>query len=359
VKDTLAERVLAAVMQWEADQLARGGSELQMMARHKYDSYEGYRPGLKFLENLGGWLAHFPDLEDRAACVRFVLEDLVFVSRAELDHLITTVYPDIIRPMLIREAAERIGESRFAVQKVVESDAFRQIQRKLLVLGLSDGSRIDRLRRSSPDLSHEQIHLAADVGDETVRDSIDELRDALGEPAATFEHVLLVDDFYGSGTTLLRENPDGPEPFKGKLWRAKRRLDDLQSKFGAFSEDYRVSVLVYIASSTAEDRVERMLEAAELDWQPRIVQKLPEALKVAGADICRICEWHYDDVLVDKHKPERAPLGFGDAALPVVLFHNTPNNSISILWADTTDRPEGQNRKALFPRYERHRADRA
>jgi hypothetical protein len=42
-----------------------------------------------------------------------------------------------------------------------------------------------------------------------------------------------------------------------------------------------------------------------------------------------------------------------------VLFHNTPNNSVCILWADTTDRDEGQNRRALFPRYERHRADRA
>ena len=47
-----------------------------------------------------------------------------------------------------------------------------------------------------------------------------------------------------------------------------------------------------------------------------------------------------------------------DAALPVVLHHNTPNNSISLLWADTTDREDGSKRHALFPRYERHHADR-
>jgi hypothetical protein len=339
--------------------VAAAGPNLQMLAAHKYDSYEGYKPGVKFLENLSGWLAQFPDTSSRKLVLRFVLDQLVFISRAELDHVIETVYPDIIRPMVLREAAERLGVSRFAVARVVASPVFEEIQRKLLVLGLSDGARIDRLRRSSPGLSHEQIYLATDVGDKTMREAVESLRSRLDDETAQFEHVLLVDDFYGSGTTLLRQNPDPPPPFKGRLLRARDRLSEWCSA-GYLADRYRVSILVYIASSTALRHVQEMLARASLDWDLTPVLLLPESIKVDDPELTELCEWHYDDVLVDRHKPKRAPLGVGDAALPVVLYHNAPNNSVCLLWADTTDLEESSlKRRALFPRYERHREDRA
>ncbi len=357
MRDQLAERVLATVMGWDPAQLADGGSRLQTLARHKYDSYEGYRPGVKFLENLSGWLDQFDDLADRRAAISFVLDDLVFISRGEIDHLIETVYPDFIRPMLVREAAARLQVSPFAVSRVTNSDEFKKIQRKLLVLGLSDGARIDRLRRSSPALSHEQIYLAADIGDETAEEALKSLRATLEDDAARFEHVLLVDDFYGSGTTLLRHGPSGDAPYKGRLWRTKKRLEQLQAT--ALHDGYRVSILIYVASSTADGYARKMLDDAKLDWRFDVIQLLPAQLKVTNPDMVRICEWHYDPILVDRHKPEPAPRGFGEAALPLVLHHNTPNNSICVLWADTTNREGSLGRRALFPRYERHREDRA
>ena len=61
-----------------------------------------------------------------------------------------------------------------------------------------------------------------------------------------------------------------------------------------------------------------------------------------------------DDVVVDKHfmvggtsDPGR---GFAGCSLPVVLFHNTPNNSLYILWG-----PERTKFHGLFPRVSRHR----
>ena len=44
--------------------------------------------------------------------------------------------------------------------------------------------------------------------------------------------------------------------------------------------------------------------------------------------------------------------GFDDCGLPLVLSHNTPNNSIFLLWAD----PDVYKVIGLFPRMERHRS---
>lgn len=343
-------------MGWGPAQLADGGSRLQTLARHKYDSYEGYRPGVKFLENLAAWLHQFDDIEDRRAAIHFVLEDLVFVSRAELDHLVETVYPDWIRPRLIREAAAELGESPFAVSRVTDSETFKAIQRKLLVLGLSDGARIDRLRRTSPGLSHEQIYLATDIGDETADQAVRKLRQVVKDDGAAFEHVLLVDDFYGSGKTLLRKDPESGAQ-QGRLWRTKERLDKLKGEQGVLAAGYRVSILVYLASGTAIQHVRSSLDEVELPWEFGVIQELPDSLKVDEPAIVDLCNRHWDPVLEDEHKGA-APLGFGEAALPLVLHHNSPNNSICVIWADTTDRTDGMKRRALFPRYERHHESR-
>jgi hypothetical protein len=366
MKDSVAERVLANVMDWDADELNELGARLQLLAAHKYDSYEGYRPGVKFLESLTAWLHQFDTPEDRRAAVDFVLNDLIFISRAELAHLIETVYPHHIRPMLIERAAERLGVSRFAVKRIVESDEFRQIQRRTLVLGLSDGAHIDQLRRASPHLSHEQIFLATDIGDEAIRGAVEKLREATADSNARFEHVLLVDDFYGSGKTLLRQGEDGSPA--GRLWRTNERLKQLVEglespdsegqRLSALAPDFKVSTLVYLASAQAIEYVEEILPKVGLTWDFRVVQPFPETIRVTDQQIKTLCEWHYDRALTDRHKGKDTPFGYSDCALPLVLQHNTPNNSICILWADSTDRPSSLERRALFPRYERHREDR-
>ena len=46
---------------------------------------------------------------------------------------------------------------------------------------------------------------------------------------------------------------------------------------------------------------------------------------------------------------EQEYFGYGDGALPLVLSHNTPNNSILVLWQDDDD-----HYPSLFPRINRH-----
>ena len=58
-------------------------------------------------------------------------------------------------------------------------------------------------------------------------------------------------------------------------------------------------------------------------------------------------------MLEDEHK-KRAARGYKECALPVVLYHNSPNNSVSPLWADSTGRRregvESMNRRGASSR---------
>ena len=74
-----------------------------------------------------------------------------------------------------------------------------------------------------------------------------------------------------------------------------------------------------------------------------------------------ICDKYYDHALfrrLEKHCSEAGMQhirrGYADCALPIVLDHNTPNNSLSIIWA-TTEGDDGAHAMVpLFQRRDRH-----
>jgi len=362
MRDELAGQLLDKLLTWSPEEQARWMADLRRLAAYKYDDYEGFAPGERFFESLARWLGQFERPEARRCLVRFVLAELIFVSRDELNHAIACVYPDFIKRTLVARVASELAMSPYKVQGIVASDAFRTLRRKTLYLGLSDGARLDRLRRASPELSHEQFWLSPELGVHAVSTMREKLSEALTEQKlegpATFRHVVFVDDFYGSGTSLLHRKKDGT--WGGKLGRARTHLnDDLRTGDEPLLEDDAdVTVVIYVASAQAEAHVRETLTAFEPAWQLHVVQQLPADVRVTDRELNALCEWFFDDILIDKHKRERLPLGYKDAALPLVLHHNAPNNSIAPLWADSTGRAGGKNRHALFPRYERHHVDR-
>ena len=52
MRDLLAERLLAAVMGWSAEQVAEQRPILQSFAKYKYDEYQQFSPGMRFVESL-------------------------------------------------------------------------------------------------------------------------------------------------------------------------------------------------------------------------------------------------------------------------------------------------------------------
>jgi hypothetical protein len=359
VRDELAGRLLDRLMDWSPEEQATWMSDLLRLAEYKFDHYERFGPGKRFFESLARFLGQF-DASDRRILLDFVRTKLVFVSREEMHHAIACAYIGYIKPRLICLAAAQINVEPHRVTTVVSSPQFHALRRKTLFLGLTDGARLDVFRRSNPELSHEQFSLNLEVGSETAARMMEKLNKACDQQALPgikqFQNLVLIDDFYGSGTSLLE--PDG-NAWSGKLNRVSNALNVPKSTLRQLvTEDVSVSVLIYIASSKAEHYLRAQLESFHPDWNLDIVQVLPPDITVTDPAIIRLCHEFFDPALVDESKPTPVPLGYGDVALPVVLHHNTPNNSIGILWADTSDPPKGTRRHALFPRYERHHPDR-
>lgn len=360
----LANRLLRELLEWDEQQEGSYANILQTLAEWKWDTYEGFRAGSRFMESLARWLAQFPDSAARMRWIEFVAERLVFVSRAELDHAIASVYYDVVRRDVIDRVAARMDAPRFANRTIVESSDFRAEQRRILVLALSDGARLDILRRSSSGLSHEQFFPSVEIADDKADDLSDKLSQALShfgsDALAQFNHVLLVDDFYGSGTSLIDTDDTGQ--MKGKARKFQNTAAKLVER-GALAADYNVTLVLYIASAAARTHIESQIDSLGLRerWSLRVVQTLPSTARVERAELLDDCDWFWDPVLQDGHK-KSAARGYKDSALPLVLFHNTPNNSVSPLWADSAGRTlagaKSLNRRALFPRYERHHSDR-
>jgi hypothetical protein len=365
VKSPLAQELLDAVMGWEHTEFAEKVKRLEALATYKWDGYDNFRPGVKFFESLAAWLDQFKK-DERGTALEFVLERLVFISDSEMAHLVELVYPDYMEPVLLDRVAEVSGISRYAVAELVADEDFQALRRRSLILGASDGARLDRLRRSAPVLSHEQFLQASEPPASLVAPMRRKLAEGLSklglDAPASFAQVFLVDDFAGSGETLLRlekEEDDGPELLKGKLLKLRDALATLTEE-ELVSSEATVTVILYVASQQAREHLEAMLPAAEIAaWEIRIVQTLPSAIRVTSTDeaMAELSKRYYDEVCTDEHK-DKVPLGYSECALPVVLSHNTPNNSICLLWADTTDEQESLKRRALFPRYERHHRDR-
>jgi hypothetical protein len=88
---------------------------------------------------------------------------------------------------------------------------------------------------------------------------------------------------------------------------------------------------------------------------------LPEDMPIDESrfpDFLKLVQKYYDTAIESRHtgvgETMDVRLGFGNCALPLILEHNTPNNSIALLWADT-DGENGQHpMRPLFRRRQRH-----
>lgn len=358
MRDALAERLLANVMNWSPADVARERPILQALALLKYDEYQQFSPGMRFVESLALWLEQFAAGE-RQIAYDFVRARLVFLSEAEMAHFAQVIYPDLLRPMLLARAAAADGTSPFRVGKIARSPTFKRLQSSTLFFGLSDGARIDQFRRSNRELSHEQIFPSYELPSERV----EELRAWLAKQnlgGAAVPAIVLLDDFAGSGTSYLREEEG---KLKGKLAKFLSRITSSSEWKGIVKfPETSVVVALYVATAQALETIgegaARLKEqfGAKLDLLP--VQLLDGRLRISSSSsepFVQLVERYYDPALEDPHTKKGGTdlkYGFAACGLPLILHHNAPNNSLVLLWAE-----DSQVIRPLFERFSRHRRD--
>jgi hypothetical protein len=368
LKDQLAEELLAKVMGWRTPaEFVEHGRPLMAMATYKYDDYQQFSPGMRFIESLALWLGQFKTPAQRKAALEFVRQRLVFVSAAEMNHLVSISYPDHVRPFLLSKAAEESGLSRWHMGKVASSLEFRMRERRCLFLGLSDGSRTDVFRRANSHLQNEQVRQShevtpersMDLRAELIRDLTKLLGRAPSNEEAVFRSVVLLDDFSASGVSYIRKKDDGSSA--GKVGKFLASLNDSSGPLSQLftTKPLEVILVLYMATETAERVVSQgLVELCQpYRHEPNlvVVQRFPESQRVTRGTLPEfdaVIDAHYDG---DNETTSTAlggtdlKYGFAGGALPLVLSHNTPNNSVGLLWA------EGPNMRPLFPRVTRHK----
>lgn len=357
MRDALAERLLANVMEWTPEDVARERPVLQALAALKYDEYQQFSPGMRFVESLALWLEQFESMGERNAAYAFVLSRLIFLSQAEMAHFSAIAYPDVIRPVFIEQAAKDADLPPFRVSKVLGTDAFKRLEGASLFFGLSDGARIDLFRRSNKELNHEQIFTSYELSDEKVNEVRGWLEKRGHEAASA---LVLLDDFSASGTSCLMT--DGHNA-KGKVAKFIDRIQssDTWRSVASFPKT-RLIIVLYVATEQALANIQAGIDMVRKKYNIEAtvlcVQRLAGNVSLKASDtgsMIDVINKYYDATAEDEHtKKGGSDLKFGFAAggLPLVLHHNTPNNSIFLLWVEDSD-----SVRPLFPRVSRHRRE--
>jgi len=343
MQDRNAAELLARVMGWQdQDPVLEHVPELQLLAYYKYDHYQRFGPGRRFIESLALWLNGL-DPEDRPTALELVKMKLVYFSDSEISHLVETTYPDLIVQERLRLVAEENDIPTYKVGELSRHPRFEELRLKSLYLGLSDGARTNELRRASNhQINNEQSWQAYELGEHKSESMLKDLKGELEKAgfqaqSPHFNLVWLLDDFSGSGNTYIRYDSE-QRTYGGKLQKVyeqlhQRRLID--------PSHYEVFLILYVATRQAIDHIEYWSErfTSERGFKPlqlRVLCKLERNLALTDNPTRSIAallakEKYFDAKANDKHMKVGGAdgrLGFANCALPVVLSHNTPNNSV-------------------------------
>jgi hypothetical protein len=360
VREALAERLLANVMGWAPEQVAEERPLLQDLATYKYDEYQQFSAGMHFVERLAVWLGQFSQVSDRQAAYDFVMKSLLFISESEMRHLVSLAYPDIVKPILLAKVASKTDIPEFLVGRLASHETFPRLSRRSLFLGLSDGARMDVLRRFAC-LDNEQVYAGYQLSLTKHKDLIAELNKSEKVKDARFETLFLFDDFSGSGDSLFRKEK---ETLKGKIYVCLKTLLKDNQTTGLFDVDLlHVHVILYLATRRAlrdlRDRISQYLPSSWPTCDVQAVYTIGDSVLVSHEkepEFDAILKKYYDPTIMDRHLLKGGPdviHGYAGCSLPLVLNHNTPNNSVYLLWANREDiKPIG-----LFPRVSRHREE--
>ena len=184
----------------------------------------------------------------------------------------------------------------------------------------------------------------------------------LGHADPSFERVCLVDDFTASGSTLIRKGKDG---WEGKVPKFIRHIQEKELFGKCIAPSCVFQIHHFIGSNTAKDTINEFLNTFEQSLEPNSCKLratfstvLTQAVVIgesSDAHLVAFLKKYYGSTCETKiHTGEGIWFGYKDGGLPLVLEHNTPNNSVALLWAACKQSDARHVMKPLFPRKQRH-----
>lgn len=363
MKHELAFKLIGKQLDWSDARFAREFRELQLMVDHKYDSYQGFQPATRFHVALLNWLSQFPTLQQRQTAYKFVKDRLIFISQREMHHLVSLLMP-IVERLERKRVATELGIPLF--QTELDPGALARLdllRRRTLYVGLSDGARIDVFRRyNEGKVSNEQVVAFSEISEDKWEDLQDELWKSLvrhgpSRDEPRFEAVCLVDDFSGSGSSLLRyKNGE----WKGKIFKFYKANSDRLNK--QLAPRCLIHIHHHLATAQAQRQIESDLkrfakEFPKFEYTTTFSYVLPDDIVIGDdyddEDFVGLLKSWYDPNIADDHTGPDIWYGYRKCGLPLVLEHNTPNNSVALLWA-TSEEDGKPQMKPLFARRKRH-----
>ena len=376
----LGLKILSQIMAWDQEESDEARSEFDwvlFMSAYKYDGYRDYLAGARFIEHLCTWLQQFKK-EDRAVAYRFIKEKLIYFSPEEIQRLVEKFFPEIVQKDLITSVANQLNIKPYQIWSSEKNIAkYEWEKRKTLFMGLSDGARLGALRRSNAGtLSNEQIVITTQTDQTKWASLLVDLRKDLKKNRANvnvsnerFSRVYLLDDFTGSGTSVLPDIRFTKGKLKGKLYKFAKSLES--DGVNPFDDDFSVVVHHYIGTEDVRSRIESVYAEVRQEFNAMGLKNisftfgllLPTKIKYGNEvddEFVRLCQEYYNDAIEGDGEHggqsgiKEKMFGYGQCGLPIVLEHNTPNNSLPLIWADTADIELGPKMRPLFRRRERH-----
>lgn len=368
MKSKIALRLLAEQLEWSDEEATEEFSALQLMITHKYDGYQGFQPASRFHVALLNWLSQFQQVAQRRLAFNIIKKQLVYITQREMHHLVSLMMPELDRLMRKQIAQELNVQFYETWTDSAAERRLRLLRRRTLFVGLSDGARIDVFRRYNEGvISNEQVVPFSEMSDQKWTSLTKELAKWLekkeyDDEPASFEAVCLVDDFAGSGDSLLRFDEEDGE-WKGKI---SKFYTANQGKVGTIlAPKCHIFAHHYLASSQAQKAVKDRLarysgDHGKFSYSATYSYVLPESIVINDQtpppELIDLIKTHYNKGVQDDHVGDNIWFGYSNCGLPLVLEHNTPNNSIALLWADSTDSEfiDQHQMKPLFARRKRH-----
>lgn len=283
------------------------------------------------------WLSNFSTDKEKLHAL-YLLSKFMYFGAVPMRNLLKSLYRDLFRYPLI-ESIRRNNKNTLDSDLI--ENKFKEEERNTMFLGVGNpsesGAHLLYFFRQENKLSKKMFVYTDEI--------LDRSKAPIRLRFPKVKHYVFIDDFCGSGSQATSDNI------------IKRCVSELKN----LSTDVKISYLMLFATSTGiknvkdsrlYDRVEAVIELDDtykcFDANSRIFPQREGA--IFDKEFTReFCYRHGRPLFYSinqkegftgnelEQKSDSAALGWGDCQLLLGFFHNTPDNTLPIIWYDEED----------------------